>query len=177
MHKTIPNNFTFISEFKKAEILGLNTNTGIIFRNYEKKYVKNEILKLKQFCKSYRRKLYLANDIKLALNLNLDGVYIPAFNKKLSINKNVKKNFIIIGSAHNLKEIKIKEKQGVNIIFISPLFKTKNYKNGLGIIKINILTNFTKKKIVALGGINSKNIKKLKMTNVYGFSGISYFQK
>ena len=177
MHKTIPDNFTFISEFKKAEILNLKPNTGIIFRNYEKKYVKNEILKLKQFCKSLKKKLYLANDIKLAINLDLDGAYIPAFNKSLNISKKMsKKKFILLGSAHNYMEMKFKEKQGIKIIFISPLFKTKEYKNGLGIIKFNILSKFTKMKIIALGGINNKNIKKLKMTKAHGFSGISYFK-
>lgn len=33
----------------------------------------------------------------------------------------------------------------------------------------------SKKKIVALGGINKKNINNLKNTYAYGFSGISYF--
>ena len=80
-----------------------------------------------------------------------------------------------MGSAHNLPEIKIKEKQGVEVIFLSPLFMTKNYKKKLGIIKFNILTRLTKKKIIALGGINKNNIKKIKITNAYGFSGISYF--
>ena len=80
-----------------------------------------------------------------------------------------------MGSAHNIYEIKQKEKQGIEILFLSPLFKTKNYKNELGIIKFNFLSHLSKKKIIALGGINKKNIKKLKLTNIYGFSGISYF--
>ena len=33
----------------------------------------------------------------------------------------------------------------------------------------------SKKKSIALGGINKKNIKKIKLINAYGFSGISYF--
>ena len=92
-------------------------------------------------------------------------------------NDNLKKNFLILGSAHNIKEIKHKEKQGVDIIFLSPLFKTKNYKKCLEIIKFNTISNISKKKIIALGGINKKNINKLKITNAYGFSGISYFLK
>ncbi len=169
--------FTFISNFKKEEILNLNKNIGIIFRNYEQKYNKDKILELKKLCKLHNKKLYLANDIKLSINLSLDGAYIPSFNKNLNLKKySKKKNFLLLGSAHNYNEIRIKEKQGVNLIFLSPLFKTKNYKKNLGIIKFNILSQITNKKIIALGGINKKNIKKLKITNASGFSGISYFK-
>ena len=178
MHKKIPNIFTFISNFKKEEILELNNNVGIILRNFEEKLTINKILDLRRYCKSNNRKLYLANNVKLAINLNFDGVYISAFNKNLNQKKfSIRKNFLYLGSAHNLKELKIKEKQGVEVIFLSPLFKTKNYKKGMGVIKFNNLSKKSKKKIIALGGINKSNLKKIKITNAYGFSGISYFKK
>jgi thiamine-phosphate pyrophosphorylase len=85
-----------------------------------------------------------------------------------------KKNFLIIGSAHNNKEIKIKELQKVDILFLSSLFK--HNKNYLGINKFKLLSNLTNKKIVALGGITTKNKKKLKLLNCFGFAGISYFE-
>ena len=120
----------------------------------------------------------MANNIKLAVNLGLDGVYIPSFNKNLSLKKySRRKDFLIIGSAHNILEIKIKEKQGVELIFLSPLLKNKKYKNFLGIVKFNLLSRLTKKKLIALGGINKDNINYLKITNAYGYSGISYFKK
>tara|TARA_Y100001958_G_C21177679_1_gene508162 strand:+ start:44 stop:577 length:534 start_codon:yes stop_codon:yes gene_type:complete len=176
MHNKIPNIFTFISDFKKNEILNLNKNIGIIFRNYKEENNKNKILKLKHFCKSNNRKIYLANNIKLAIKLNLDGAYIPSFVKNLRVqNFSLKKNFLLMGSAHNIYEIREKEKQNMKLIFLSPIFKTKNYKKGLGIIKFNFLSRLSKKKIIALGGISKKNIKKLKIANIYGFSGISYF--
>ena len=178
MHNKIPHTFTFISDFKKEEILKLDRNIGIIFRNYDKFPNKKILLELKNFCKVRKRSIYLSNNIKLSITLGFDGVYLPSFNKNPEVKGyNLKKNFIIMGSAHNLSEIKYKENQGVEIIFISPLFQTKNYKKKLDIIKFNILSQFTKKKIIALGGINNHNIKKLKMTNAYGFSGISYFKE
>ena len=73
------------------------------------------------------------------------------------------KNFKIVGSAHNLKEIRIKELQKVDKIFLSSLFK-KN-KNYLGINKFKLISNLTKKKIVVLGGITKKNIKLLNLLN------------
>ena len=113
----------------------------------------------------------------MAKNLNLDGVYIPSFNTKLNFQKcPIKNNFLILGSAHNIKEIKIKELQKVDLIFLSPLFKTKNYSKGLGIVRFNILSNYTTRKVIALGGINKNNLNKLKITNAHGYSGISYFK-
>ena len=87
----------------------------------------------------------------------------------------LKKKFEIIGSAHNLKEIKNKELQKVNKIFLSSLFK-KN-KNYLGINKFKLLSNLTKKKVVALGGVSKKNIKLIKLLNSSEFAGISYFKQ
>ena len=177
MHKKIPYSFTFISNLNKKEIINLDQKVGIILRNYEEKLDKNKILNFKKFCKKHKKPFFLANDIKLAINLDLDGVYIPAFNKNLNFKKYNKKNkFLILGSAHNMSEIKTKETQGVDVIFLSPIFKTKNYKKCLEIIKFNILAGKSNKKIIALGGITKKNINKLKITNAYGFSGISYFK-
>ena len=165
MHKIIPNIFTFISEFNKEQILKLDQNIGIIFRNYNETDKKDEILKIKKFCKINKRQFYLANNLRLAINLDLDGAYIPSFNNNLNILKYTrKKNFLLLGSAHNIYEIKTKEKQGIEIIFLSPLFKTKNYKQALKVIKFNILAKMTKRKIIALGGINKKNLKNLKIT-------------
>ena len=109
------------------------------------------------------------------MKLNLDGVYIPSFNKdKKHLSFSYKTNFLIIGSAHNNNEIKIKESQKVKLLFLSSLFK-KN-KNYLGINKFKLLSKLTNKKIIALGGISSKNLKNLKMLNCFGFAGISYFE-
>ena len=133
------------------------------------------ILKLKTYCKNNGYKFYLSNNIKLAIKLNLDGVYIPSFNKSIKhLAFSYKKNFLIIGSAHNNKEIKNKELQNVKVLFLSSLFKQN--KNYLGINKFKLLSNLTKNKVVALGGISSKNIKKIKLVNCYGFAGISYFE-
>ena len=111
----------------------------------------------------------------MAINLGLEGAYIPSFNKKMShLSYNLPKNFEILGSCHNIKEIRIKEIQKVNILFISSLFK-KN-KNFLGINKFKNLKNLTKKTVVALGGISIKNLNQLKLVSCKNFSGISFFE-
>ena len=134
------------------------------------------ILEIKKACQKQGRKFFLSNNLKLAIKLNLDGVYLPSFNKSLNFNKNnLKKKFIIMGSAHSIKQIKIKEQQGVKLIFLSPLFEVKKNKKFLDPLKFNLLAANTNKKIIALGGINQLNFKKLNLVKSYGFAGISYF--
>ena len=168
--------YCFIDKFDTDIINNQNKKTVIIFRNYKFNNQKEEIiLKLKNYCKKKGIKFLISNDIKLAVKLDLNGVYIPSFNKdKKHLSFSYKKNFLIIGSAHNNKEIKIKESQRVKVLFLSSLFK-KN-KNYLGINKFKLLSKLTNKKIIALGGISSKNLKNLKMLNCFGFAGISYFE-
>ena len=134
------------------------------------------ILKIKEYCKKKSIDFYLSNNVRLAVKLGLDGASIPSFNNSLKhLSYSYKKNFKLIGSAHNLKEIRIKENQNIDKIILSSLFK-KN-ENYLGINKFKLLSNLTMKKIVALGGISQVNLKKLKLLNQPEFAGISYFEQ
>ena len=171
------NKYYFINKFDTNNINKQDKQTVIIYRNYSSNIKNNEdyILKIKNYCKKKRIKFYLSNNIKLATKLDLDGAYIPSFNKNTNhLAYSFKKNFDLVGSAHNLKEIRIKEKQGVKKIFLSSLFK-KN-KNFLGINKFKILSNLTNINVVALGGISKSNLKKLNFLDCLDFAGISYFE-
>tara|TARA_B100000035_G_C20966552_1_gene538984 strand:- start:425 stop:949 length:525 start_codon:yes stop_codon:yes gene_type:complete len=172
----IVDKYYFINKFDTNIINNQDKQTTIIYRNYNSKILnQNLILKIKTYCKSRKIKFYLSNHIKLAIKLDLDGAYIPSFNKSTKhLAFSFKKKFKIIGSAHNIKEIKIKETQNVNKIFLSSIFK-KN-KNYLGINRFKLISNLTRKKVVALGGISKKNLNKLKLLNNSEFAGISFFE-
>ena len=176
MHYQLPSKYYFINTLDTNLINKQDKETAIIYRNY--KNLKNEkelILKIKNICKKKGIKFFIANNIKLAFNLNLDGAYIPSFNKNFShLNYNFRKNFLLIGSAHNLKEIRIKELQKVQAIFISSLFKRN--KNYLGVNRFKSISKITKKIIIALGGISKENLKKIKLTKCRFFAGISFFE-
>ena len=175
MHNNFLNKFYFIDSFRKNNIDKLDSKTGIIYRNYKKKLSLPEIIKIRDYCSKKKIKFFLSNNFKIALKLKLSGVYLPSFNKNFRhLNYRINTKFIVLGSAHNLKEIRTKEFQKIDIIFISSIFKKNS--NYLGIYKFKLLKNLSKKKVVALGGINKFNKKKIKLLNCYGFSGISYFE-
>ena len=175
MHINLKQKYYFTNKLDTNIIDRIDNKTSIIYRNYKKKINISKLLKFKNYCKKKSTKFYLSNNFKLALKLNLNGVYIPSFNKSPKhLSFSLKKDFTILGSAHNNKEIKIKESQNVKILFLSSIFK-KN-QNYLGINRFKLLSKLTDKKIIALGGISSSNLKKLKMVNCIGFAGISYFE-
>ena len=170
------NKYYFINKFDTNIIDKQDKQTTIIYRNYNSKTIDQDlILKIKKYCKKRKVKFYLSNHIKLAIKLDLDGAYIPSFNKSTKhLAFSLKKKFNIIGSAHGIKQIRTKETQNVNRIFISSIFK-KN-KNFLGINKFKLVSKLTKKRVVALGGISKENLKKLRLLNNPEFAGISFFE-
>ena len=131
---------------------------GVIYRNYNAEKRENELVKIAKACKKNRNQLFVSNDVKLAIKVKAEGIYIPSFNKTKSFANLEKKNIKILGSAHNQKEIKKKISQNCTAIFLSPIFYIEKSNKFLGIQKFNKLTNYTKKKIICLGGINKNNL-------------------
>ena len=176
MHNKISNKYYFIKKFEQSHIDKQDKNTIIIFRNYDQVDNKKLILIIKNYCKKKGNKFLISNNIKLAIKLNLDGAYIPSFNKnKKHLSYSLKKNFIILGSAHNIYEMNTKKLQNVSAIFLSSIFK-KN-KNYLGVNRFKLLSLLSKKPFIALGGIKNNNLKKLNLINCFGFAGISFFEQ
>jgi thiamine-phosphate pyrophosphorylase len=69
--------FLFIDSYHLDLLSTLKKNINLIYRNYDNKIDTKSIKKLQTFCKKTNRKIFIANDYKLAFNLNLDGVYLP----------------------------------------------------------------------------------------------------
>ena len=177
MHRHLPIFYIFIDQYNKDIFKNKNINIGIIYRNYKAKKREKELVKISKACKKNRYFLFVSNDIKLALKVKADGIYVPSFNKTGSFSNIEKKNIIVLGSAHNQKEIKKKISQRCSAIFLSPIFHVNKRKKFLGLHKFNNLCFANKIDIFALGGISPKNIKALNLLFIKGFGGISLFKK
>jgi thiamine-phosphate pyrophosphorylase len=177
MHKYLPNIFIFLDQYNKQIFKIKKLNIGVIYRNYKDTNRKENLIKIATACKKNGYQLFVSNDIKLALKVKANGIYIPSFNKTAKFSNLEKKNFTIIGSAHNQKEIKIKISQNCSAVFLSPIFRIEKSKTFLGLHKFNYLSNMNKIKLLALGGVSESNIRKLKLLSIKGFGGISIFKK
>ncbi|MBA1337621.1 MAG: thiamine-phosphate pyrophosphorylase [Pelagibacterales bacterium] len=177
MHRNLPKSFIFIDKYSNKIFTNNSTKVAIIYRNYGNERKEKELSKIAKACKQKRFLLFVSNNIKLAIKFKADGLYIPSFIKAKMYTNLEKKNLIILGSAHNQKEIFQKISQRCDGIFLSPIFHINKRNTYLDLHKFNYLANSNNIKFFALGGINDDNICKLKLLSINGFGGITVFKK
>ena len=151
-------------------------NLSIVYKIENNNLNINQFLKIKKFCKRNKIKIYYPDNIKTAIKLGADGLFISSTNNK--IYQPYKNSFKIIGSAHSQKEFFLKSKQKCSSIFLSPIFNNSKYLPNkiLGIIKFNLMCLHWKNNLVALGGINENNFKKIILTKSYSIGFISWIK-
>ena len=168
-------------EFNKNFFLKLKIPNGaaILLRSYKIKGRKKIAKQLLKFFKIKKLKLLISEDIKLARDINADGVHFPTYMVKKDIinwsliNKiKIKKNLIITTAIHNSKELENAQLFDFDAGLLSPVFPSKSHPNGksLGIRKFSKLVDKSDLPIYALGGINAKNIKSLFQTDIIGYA-------
>ena len=131
--------------------------------------------KVKKLCKKYKVKLIINDFPLLAKKLNADGCHIGQSDIPLLKARKILGNKIIGTTCHNSIILAKKAiNNGVNYIALGA-FYASNTKKIKFKAKINILKkvkSLTKIPIVAIGGINSSNYKKL-LLNKANFLAIS----
>tara|TARA_Y100000590_G_scaffold414195_1_gene510871 strand:- start:3353 stop:3922 length:570 start_codon:yes stop_codon:yes gene_type:complete len=177
MHNKFPKIFVFLDQYDSQIFKNNNINLGIIYRNYNAKKRINELTKIAKACKNSRKQLFVSNDIKLAIKVKANGIYVPSFNATKNYLNLENRNIKILGSAHNQREIKRKISQNCSAIFLAPIFFVKKNKNFLYLHKFNYLCLQNNMNFLALGGISKSNVHKLKLLKIKGFGGISMFKK
>ena len=151
----------------------------IIYRNQNIKEKIDTLISFRKDCKKIGVDFYIANNTYLLSKIKADGLYISAYNKRLSLNLYSKVGYKIIGSAHNQQEIDIKIKQGCEKIIYSRIFETKNkFKKGcLGVQRFNILSTNSPLELIPLCGINIKNLNKMNFVRSNAFACLSAIKK
>ena len=172
-NKIINNSFYYVLNLvlksKKVKFFQLRLKK-VTFR--KKVIIAKKILKI---CKKNKVKFIINDNPHFALKVNADGCHLGQKDMSVINAKKILKNKIIGVTCHN--SIKLSKKallNGANYIALGAFYKTRTKKV---IHKANIKTlNKIKKSInlpvVAIGGINEKNYKKL-LLNKADFLAIS----
>ena len=131
--------------------------------------------KISKICKNYKVKFIINDDPYLALKVNADGCHLGQKDKDIIEARTILRNKIIGITCHN--SIKLAKKamlNGANYIAIGAFYKTKTKKIDY-MADISTLKKIKKTinlPIVAIGGINENNYKKL-LLNKADFLAIS----
>ena len=117
------------------------------------------------FVKYSKIPFFIIDNVKLATKHKANGIFLTSKNRSLINITKSSQRIEVIGSAHNQYEYFIKERQGCSTIFLSPIFYNEKYSLNkiLHIHKFNLIALNWKKSIGALGGINLKNLKLIKL--------------
>ena len=131
--------------------------------------------KIKKICKKYKTKFLINDDVFLAKNLNADGCHLGQKDMQiLKARKIMKKKIIGITCHNSTKLAKSAIRNNADYLAFGAFFtsKTKKTKFKANLNLLKTITKVTKTPIVAIGGINSDNYKKL-LLNKANFLAIS----
>lgn len=171
MNKIFYKHYVFLDTINRLIKKKLNKikNVNIIVNiNHKNEKGLEEKLSIINFAKKNKIPFFLKNDYNECLKSKSDGILIDSSNKRITKPILLKKNFIIIGIAHNQLEYFQKIKQGCTIVMLSPLFYNEKYTINkiLNVLKFNNKKQNWEIDICALGGINLNTIKKIKLLNI-----------
>lgn len=168
-----------INDIIKKNIIKFKDINIIVNVNHNNKQNVWAELAIINFAKKNKIPFLIKNSFKKAIGLQANGIFIDSNNKKTSKPLIFKKNFLIMGSAHNQFEYYIKFKQNCEVISLSPIFMNNKYSKNkiLGLVKFNLITKNWKTQICALGGVNEKTLKKIKTTRANSIAFNSLIKK
>jgi thiamine-phosphate pyrophosphorylase len=169
MAKILYKHYVFLEEINNSIKDNLvkfsNINIIIDINENNSKNLLNQLSIIK-FAKKNRIPFLIKNDFQKSAKYNANGIFLSSDNKKITKPILLKKNFYIVGSAHNEFEYAQKLKQKCHLLMLSPIFFNEKYSKNkiLDILKFNNKTINWKANLCALGGINSTTLKKIKLT-------------
>ena len=141
--------------------------------NFKKKLIIGK--KIKKICKNYNTKFLINDDVLLAKKLNSDGCHLGQSDMDILKARKILKKKIIGITCHNsikLAKHAIKNKADYLAFGAFNISTTKKIKYKASLILLKRIKKITKTPVVAIGGINSKNYKKL-LLNKANFLAIS----
>ncbi len=138
--------------------------------------------RIKKICKKFKVKFLINDDVHLAKKLNADGCHLGQDDMNINKARELIGNKIIGITCHNsIKLAKVALENRADYLafgaFYSTSTKKTKYKPSLDILRK--MRKITKKPIVAIGGINSNNYKKLLLNkaNLLAISGYIWNNK
>lgn len=135
-----------------------------------------EAEQLKQLCLRYKIPFVVNDSVEIAMAIDADGVHVGQSDiKGRDIRSIIGEGKILGISAGTVEEAVAAEKAGADYIGVGAVFGTSTKKDArnLTVEKLKEITSAVSIPVVAIGGINSKNLMQLSGSGVDGVAVVS----
>jgi len=135
--------------------------------------------KTKEITDKYNILFFINDRVDIAVLVGADGVHLGQNDLPVREVKRLFPDFIVGISTHSISEALEAQKNGADYISIGPIFKspTKPELTPVGLELLKEIKQKVRIPVVAIGGINEKNIEIVKKTKVDSIAVISAISK
>lgn len=154
---------------------------GVTFLQLREKQIDSELFlqeaqELKELCKQYQVPFLINDDVELALKVDADGVHVGQSDMEAGdVRKKLGKDKIIGVSAQTVEQAVMAEKHGADYLGVGAVFPTSS-KDDAQEVDYEILKAICQAvqiPVIAIGGINTQNVDRLKGSGICGVAVIS----
>lgn len=135
-----------------------------------------EAKKIQQLCKKYRVPFIINDNVKLAKEIDADGVHVGQSDMEaLDVRAQLGEDKIIGVSARTVEQALLAEKHGADYLGVGAVFQTGT-KTDAWEVEHSVLKEICTKvdiPVVAIGGITQDNVKELSGSGINGVAVIS----
>ena len=135
-----------------------------------------EAKKIQQLCKKYRVPFIINDNVKLAKEIDADGVHVGQSDMEaLDVRAQLGEDKIIGVSARTVEQALLAEKHGADYLGVGAVFQTGT-KTDAREVEHSVLKEICTKvdiPVVAIGGITQDNVKELSGSGINGVAVIS----
>ena len=145
-------------------------------KNLTHEEFKAEALEIQKLCKKYDVPFIINDDVELAIEINADGIHVGQDDMEAGNVRALIGNEKILGvSVQNPQEAVLAENKGADYLGAGAVFHTDSKLDAVDVSHDTLkqICSAVKIPVVAIGGINSKNIHELAGSNIAGVAVIS----
>lgn len=150
-----------------AAIDRLPRGAGVVFRHYSLPHRQRKKLFARVAQVARRRRLVLVTAGNRWLGQS-DGVH----NRRRAVARRFH-----TAAVHSRAEIAQAGRAGVDLLFVSPVFPTRSHPkaSALGPVRLGLMIRGNRVPVIALGGVDTEQFRRLRGLDLHGWAGIDAF--
>ncbi len=136
----------------------------------------DEAVEIQKLCREYKVPFVINDNVELAAKVNADGVHVGQSDMEaLDVRAVIGKDKILGVSAQTVEQAKLAEVHGADYLGVGAVFPTSSKDDAVEVDynTLKAICQGVNIPVVAIGGINSENVKELKGSGIVGVAVIS----